>query len=102
MSRTDWPEDRFVLTAEHVKLLRASYTWWDDMEFGAAAIDPKRPYGNSDVLPDLRELLPGVDDDDLLRLHRETETALEVALRAGSFEPGEYVTRRYFSEWRPR
>jgi hypothetical protein len=82
----DWPEDRFVLTDAHVKLLRASYTSWDDTEFGAAAIDPKRPYGNSDVLPDLRELLPGVDDDDLLRLHGETKAALEVVLRVGSFD----------------
>jgi len=33
------------------------YVNWDDCEFGAPCINPKRPYGNSDVLNDIAEIL---------------------------------------------
>ena len=32
-------------------------TRWDDCEFGAPAIDCKRPYGNSDVYNDIAKIL---------------------------------------------
>lgn len=38
---------RFVLRKEHIKLLSNTYVSWNDCEFGAPAIDCKRPYGNS-------------------------------------------------------
>lgn len=101
---------RFTLTADHLTLLRHSYTGWQYTEFGAVEVDPKRPYGNSDVLGDLYEIF-GVDTGDdgpapeeskrLLRLHRETQVALEIILQTGSFEPGEYVNvgRDYSPKW---
>lgn len=100
--------DRFTLTEEHIKLLQAMWVDWQD---GAPAIEPKRPYGNSDVPGDIHELLTGesVDNDVVvlnreqrdryLALHRETETALQVVLRAGSFEPGDYVCETYKGNW---
>lgn len=111
--------DRFTLRPEHVALLRAAYVSWGYDEYGAPAIDPKRPYGNSHVVRDIHEILhpdePWDDDhglpaglspdewaarvEEYERLHRETETALQVVLRVG-FEPGEYVSERYFSAWR--
>lgn len=33
----------FTLTDEHLTLLRAAYIGWEDCEFGAPAIDCKRP-----------------------------------------------------------
>jgi hypothetical protein len=119
-ARYDDPK-RFTLTQDHVKLLRASYVRWDDCEFGAAAIDSKRPYGNSDVLTDIAEALgisadgqPNYEADEdwrdeqwrglgerLTALHKETETALQVVLAAGSFEPGEYEsTWPSFVDWK--
>ena len=47
----------FKITKNHVKLLRRMYTSWDDCEFGSPEIDPKRPYGNSDVHQDMLEIL---------------------------------------------
>lgn len=104
----------FTLTEEHIALLRASYVGWDGCEFGAAAIDCKCPYGNSDVLGDMAEILgvPISDDEwnpfdedterKLRRLHSETQTALEIVLRSGTFQPGEYVTSSaYEGDWRP-
>lgn len=105
---------RFTLTTEHIALLRASCIGWDDCEFGAAAIDCKRPYGNSAVLRDMADILgvptagdelnPFDEETDrrMRELHKETRTALEVVLRCGTFTPGEYVTSSpYERDWRP-
>ena len=97
---------RFTLTDEHVTLLKASYTGWQYCEFGAVEINPKRPYGNSDVLGDMAEILGVertlVDDWDelslseeqeqrLMRLHRETQPALEILIQTGGYLLGTYV-----------
>ena len=95
----------FTITGEHLRLLRSGYVTWQDAEFGAPSIDPKRPYGNSDVYGDIAEIL-GVprsewDDEDLgavpdvawrfVRLHVETGLALQIALATGEFRTGRYV-----------
>ena len=95
----------FVLTDEHIALLRAAYIRWEDCEYGAPAIDCKRPYGNSAVEEDILEVLgwepEGTDEfgdpapapeqeERAQRLHRETETALAIVLETGSFVPGTY------------
>ena len=104
--------DRFILTDEHVKLLRQANVSWDGCEFGAPGIDPKRPYGNGDVHSDIVEILGIESDQDedgvfpealierLDKLHKETKTALQVVLAAGSFEPGIYTVQKYLRNWR--
>lgn len=47
----------FELKEEHIKLLCRAYVGWEDCEFGAPAIDCKRPYGNSSVEQDMLEIL---------------------------------------------
>jgi hypothetical protein len=47
----------FTVTDEHLRLLRRAHVFWDEAEFGAPSIDPKRPYGNSDVRGDMAEIL---------------------------------------------
>jgi len=103
----------FVLTREHIALLRRAYIGWQDCETGAPEIDPKRPYGNSFVALDVAEILKwkgsGEDDeltDDeqgrLLEIHRGTDRALEIILHTGEFRPGTYVRQRYGqSDWMP-
>jgi len=102
----------FTLTDDHITLLRAAYIRWEDCEYGAPAIDCKRPYGNSDVELDIAEALGWelpVDnegdeyiDADMAqraeRLHKETRTALQVILRAGTFTPGRYVRSTPWSD----
>jgi hypothetical protein len=92
------------------------YVGWDECEFGAPCIDPKRPYGNGDGVQDIAEIL-GIEtpksfeqmDEDgtldtwyeemhpkLYTLHRQTLQALQIVLCTGSFEPGLYRrARRY-------
>lgn len=110
---------RFDLTDEHVTLLRAMYVEWQDDEWGAPEIDPKRPYGNSDLYRDIWETLHPATHWDaehgmprllspaswqqerarLEKLHRETRVALQIVLRTGSFEPGTYECREYHEDW---
>ena len=108
--------DKFELKPEHVVLLRHASVRWEDCEFGAPAIDCKRPYGNSGVITDIREMFGYVGkecphcgeiipnendptDDELRKLHKETETALQVVLSSGSFEPGMYVCTDLGKSW---
>ena len=84
-------KEYFELKAEHLKLLKESYVLWSNCEFGAAGIDPKRPYGSSDVEDDLANILGDLPEETLLKLHEETEIALQICLSTQSFEPGKYV-----------
>jgi hypothetical protein len=89
----------FTVTDEHLRLLRAAYVGWDDMEFGAPSIDPKRPYGNSDVVADI-EVWEEENERRLTQLHRDTETALQIVLVTGSFAAGTYRRRfPYSRDW---
>jgi hypothetical protein len=103
-------EKRFTLKPEHLALLRRAYVGWDDCEFGAPAIDCKRPYGNSSVYSDICEILEipydedeGIDDatkDRLRELHEETRIALQIMIAHPAIEPGEYVASGYGADWR--
>ncbi len=97
----------FTITESHLQLLRHAYVGWDGCEFGAPAIDCKRPYGNSDVYGDIAEILgwelfKDADGDEHLskeqrdladRLHSETKTVLQIALQVGEFKAGTYRKR---------
>jgi len=47
----------FEVKDEHLKLLKEMYVGWNDCEFGAPEIDPKRPYGNSDGVDDVARVI---------------------------------------------
>lgn len=86
---------RFELHDDHITLLKNAYIRWEDCEFGAPAIDCKRPYGNSSVVPDILEILEvepvltKADEGDIfsddqeayaIQVHRELEAALTIIL----------------------
>lgn len=93
-------KETFVLRPEHIKLLKRTYWSWNYCEFGAPTVDPKRPYGNSDVFEDMIEILElenAYDEEDeygekevahsiqtyLIELHEELETAMQVIVDNG-------------------
>ena len=106
-------KQKFILTEEHIKLLSRMNVSWDDCEFGAPCIDPKRPYGNSSVISDMAEILGMAeevcphcdtplkeqDEDKLYDLHKEMETALQVVLSTKSFKSGKYIASKYSNDW---
>jgi hypothetical protein len=75
---------------------------WHNCEAGAPQIDPKRPYGNSDVEHDIAEILGWefieTSDGEMVltreqgdrarRLHQEMEKALEEFLRTAVLPVG--------------
>jgi len=86
--------DLFELTADHVTLLRAARVQWQDVETGAPEINPKRPYGNSDVSSDVIKLLGKATFEEVRLVHKQTVTALQIVLGCQTFEPGAF---RYIS-----
>ena len=104
--------DRFTVTEEHIKLLRQAYVRWESCEFGAPAIDCKRPYGDSSVYQSIGEILAiPFDHEDgdywtdatlaqMSITHQGTKTALQIFLATGVMEAGEYETPKYEQTWR--
>lgn len=100
----------FKVTENHIKLIKAMCVRWDDSEFGAPAIDSKRPYGNSSVLLDIVEVLGVCSNEDrvdeyinkygdiLTEIHKQTQTALEILLSNLSIQPGMYTRSSAYSD----
>lgn len=105
-------KDYFEVTEHHIKLLRRANVSWGSDEYGAPAIDGKRPYGNSDVFGDIAEILgikPGdgkeftpKQESEMDFIHRGTETALQIFLATGEMKAGHYEARKYTNEWKPQ
>ena len=103
--------ERFELKREHILLMRRMCWRWGEGYSGVEvpSVCPKRPYGNSNVLGDVAEILgvgppdePWIDGDvwlehhpghekALLEVHGEMKMALEVTISVQSFELGLYV-----------
>lgn len=108
----------FVVKEEHIKLLqRAHFRYENYFDFGAPAMDSKRPYGNGDVYGDIGEIL-GWEKEELeseyydeytysdtqreamLKIHKEMTTVLEILAKNLSIELGEYEASGYGSNWK--
>lgn len=75
---------------EHIVLLQnTTLRYWDDLEFGGFGQDPKRPYGNSSVLKDIREILEeegefdpeSYSNEQLLQFHEELKDVLRISIQ---------------------
>ena len=100
----------FTITDEHLKLIRNFNVGWQDCETGAPEIDPKRPYGNSDVMYDIHEILTGErigskrdeltghETEKYEKLHKETQIVLQIVLATGQFKSGKYKSYG-FRKW---
>jgi hypothetical protein len=98
----------FKITKEHLQLLKQMYVDWDDCEYGAPAINPKRPYGNSDVENDIAEIINYPKkgnwdkeeemrnekaEEELYYLHRQMQIVLQICLVVGKFKEGTYIKK---------
>lgn len=106
----------FEIKNKHLKLLKNFYVGWNDVEFGAPEIDPKRPYGNSDVIQDIAEILGLVEEDHTLNvdefdelykrltfLHHEMVIVLQIVLSTGKIKTGTYTRdNKYGIDWREK
>ena len=78
------------VTAAHIDLLRQIRLGWDGAERGAPMLDPRRPYGRTDVLAQLAETFDTEDYEELARRHVEMMFVLARLLRHGTLAPGRY------------
>ena len=97
----------FEITEQHLKLIRnQNVKFAIHGEYGAAWVDPKRPYGNSDAYNDILKILDmqgDIDEDDgslscspelsrkLFLLHVETTIVLQICMALLTFETGLYT-----------
>ena len=108
----------FTITSTHLALLQGMYVGWNDMMYyGAPEIDVKRPYGNEDIHRDIAKMLKWklvetIEGEVLSKkqyemaekLHRETETALQICLCTLSFKAGKYERKDEYNSrsWRKK
>lgn len=64
-------------TVDHLTLLAEAEWDWNDCEFGAPSMDPKKPYANSGVEEDLADHLPHLSEEERLRVHCELPAVLQ-------------------------
>lgn len=89
-------KDEFLVTYDHIQLLLNSYVYWDDCEFGAPGIDPKRPFGNSDVEKDYEEITGKTFD---YRVYKQLETCLQILIDNLSIHAGLYRYDKEDNRW---
>jgi hypothetical protein len=103
--------EKFTIKTQHIKLLKRLNVTWNDSEYGAPTVDPKRPYGNSDVITDIIEILniAKPDEDGCFdepeetlaeRLHLDMQTVLEIVFNTGKIKTGTYKRKEY-GNWKP-
>ena len=89
---------KFIITKDHLNLLNFFYVDWQDVEYGAPCIDPKRPYGNSDVNYDIRKILgKKISSQQCRELHEDMEIALQIFLKNAKLKTGEYIRNDQYS-----
>ena len=97
----------FEIKEEHLLLINKFYIRWYYAEYGAPTIDPKRPYGSSSVESDIAEILGWKIDGEFTeeqskeaeKIHKETETALQICLSRLKFETGIFENKGYGIGW---
>lgn len=96
----------FELKPEHIKLLqRLSIEWEDDGAYlGCITGDSKRPYGNSDIEDDIRQITgKDLTDSQCRDLHEEVKFALQIICRNGKVKTGTYTRPdEYGDRWSPK
>ena len=91
---------KFTMKEEHLVLIGEFFFQFQLTEFGAPEVDPKRPYGNSSVIRDLKEILgDSYEEHELRELHEETTNALQILSRNLDKFPKDLVGNTYVSDY---
>lgn len=100
----------FEVKEDHLTLLDHACVSWNDMEFGAASIDPKYPYGDSQMEAGMAKILglpfenedyeelSSENMDYVWSLHKEMKAVLEIGFHTRLFSKGFY-TKQFGEKW---
>ena len=89
--------ERFTVKPIHLQLIKRFYISWNECEFGAPTIDPKRPFGNSDVKNDFEKITG--EKFDATTYYYDLETCLQILTRNLHIEEGTYEKYGYGIDW---
>ena len=100
----------FLLTSEHLALAKCLHIVWYDKGNGGPGASTMRPYGNSDMLFDIAEIIGYDQPEDgedfsltteryLRGLHRDMQLVLQIILHTGQMEPGMYKKPGLTEDW---
>ena len=102
--------DTFTVTKEHLLLInRLHFNNREEHylieELKQITVGEKRPFGNSDIMYDIAEILGELPYDEenfdrYVDLFNDLKTVLEIGVRYGKFELGDYEKERYSSDWK--
>lgn len=106
--------ERFEVTEDHIKLIqRMNIDYNDCCEFGAPCVNPKRPYGNSNVFADINEILGlGFEEDEngcyndnqldiMYDFHSGTTIVLQILIQnISDFGTGAYEREKFGGHWK--
>lgn len=104
--------ETFEITRDHLILAQGMFMDWCGDEYGAPSVDPKRPYGNSDVEEDICELLgwpeeprhpdyePYTDEQrsKARALHLEMKIVLQICLCTQAFIAARYQQKEKYDD----
>ena len=79
----------FEVGPEHIALIRHLAMGWDEAR-GVPAVDADAPYGPGSLEEAMAKAIGGPRDD-LARLHRAMQPALQIFLRSADIAPGDYA-----------
>lgn len=104
----------FIITEEHLKLLQRLIICQDENSFAIPSpyVSDKRPYGNSDYLDDIAEILgwkinpcglTEKQEKKAIKLHKELGIALQICLMNKEFITGIFINNddcHFQTEWK--
>lgn len=103
---------KLVVKEHHLKLLKELYIDWNNDGFGAPCVDPKRPFGNSDVFKDMARILcldmPDEEtqfekykrfEDSLYKGYTELKDCLQILCQQFTITTGTYECNEYSNIW---
>lgn len=88
--------EKFTVKPIHLQLIKRFFVSWNERGFGAPTIDPKGPFGNSDVKDDFEEIT-GEKFDEIT--YYDLETCLQILTRNLHIEEGTYEKSEYGIDW---
>lgn len=92
----------FEILPEHLKLIRAYVMRWNPDNYGSVEVNNQRPYGDTNVLANIRHILDDydVEEADAWTLHNGAGMAFQIIAKTGKFKAAKYRASKYGQDWK--
>ncbi len=92
----------FEILPEHLKLVRSYIMRWNPDCYGSVEVNNQRPYGDTNVLADIRHILDDaqLSEADAMTFHNGAGMAVQIILKTGKFKAAKYRASKYGQDWK--